>query len=317
MNYTDIISLIIIIIGIFLGYKKGFISSLIDMISLAAAIFFGILLQKNICSYLDTLLPNNAYNTTLALVIPTVFFFVLYYILMSFLKRAIPVQVSKHLANKLTGIIPGIALSLAMIYACLNLNNFFFDNEIVNASIKTSRTFSWVTTLVEMPEHTILPTKQKTPDYENVAAAGHGEIQQGSKLPFKSNNFSKRTDLELLMLDILNKERNLQHLPPFAYDKELTKVATAHSGDMLTRGYFAHNTPEGVDPFMRMRRAKIIFSVAGENLAISHDLYKAHTQLMLSPEHRANILNPAFGRIGIGILDAGEYGLMISQEFRN
>jgi uncharacterized protein YkwD len=38
---------------------------------------------------------------------------------------------------------------------------------------------------------------------------------------------------------------------------------------------------------------------------------------MNSPGHRANILNPSFGRVGIGILDGGFYGLMISQEFRD
>jgi uncharacterized protein YkwD len=38
---------------------------------------------------------------------------------------------------------------------------------------------------------------------------------------------------------------------------------------------------------------------------------------MNSPGHRANILHKDFGRLGIGIIDGGMYGLMISQEFRN
>jgi uncharacterized protein YkwD len=39
--------------------------------------------------------------------------------------------------------------------------------------------------------------------------------------------------------------------------------------------------------------------------------------LMNSPGHRANILRPQFGRVGIGVMDGGSKGLMISQEFRN
>jgi uncharacterized protein YkwD len=39
--------------------------------------------------------------------------------------------------------------------------------------------------------------------------------------------------------------------------------------------------------------------------------------LMNSPGHRANILRPAFGRLGIGIVDGGYRGIMVSQEFRN
>jgi uncharacterized protein YkwD len=97
----------------------------------------------------------------------------------------------------------------------------------------------------------------------------------------------------------------------------MTRVARAHSSDMFVRGYFAHNTPEGKTPFDRMRASGIQFTAAGENLALAQTLEIAHTNLMNSPGHRANILHPAFGRLGIGILDGGFYGLMISQEFRN
>ena len=97
----------------------------------------------------------------------------------------------------------------------------------------------------------------------------------------------------------------------------MQKVALAHSADMFQRGYFAHYTPEGKDPFDRMRDAHIRFYLAGENLALAQTLSIAHQGLMNSPGHRENILRPGFGRLGIGILDGGFYGLMISQEFRN
>jgi uncharacterized protein YkwD len=86
---------------------------------------------------------------------------------------------------------------------------------------------------------------------------------------------------------------------------------------MFAKGYFAHESPDGKSPFDRMRDAKVQFSKAGENLALAQTLEIAHTNLMHSPGHRANILHPAFGRLGIGIVDGGFYGLMISQEFRN
>jgi uncharacterized protein YkwD len=101
------------------------------------------------------------------------------------------------------------------------------------------------------------------------------------------------------------------------YDPQLTAVARNHSEDMLARGYFSHYTPEGKDPFDRMRAAGVKFSVAGENLALAQTLPIAHTGLMNSPGHRENILRANFGRLGIGIIDGGVHGLMISQEFRN
>jgi uncharacterized protein YkwD len=66
-----------------------------------------------------------------------------------------------------------------------------------------------------------------------------------------------------------------------------------------------------------MREANVRFRIAGENLALAQTLQMAHTGLMNSPGHRANILRPQFGRVGIGIMDGGKRGLMVSQEFRN
>src|SRR6185503_18152883 len=77
-------------------------------------------------------------------------------------------------------------------------------------------------------------------------------------------------------------------------------------------GYFAHETPEGLSPFDRMRAANVRFLVAGENLALAPTLSLAHTGLMNSPGHRANILRPQFGRVGIGIMDGGMRGLRVA-----
>ena len=92
-------------------------------------------------------------------------------------------------------------------------------------------------------------------------------------------------------------------------------MARAHADDMFKRGYFAHDTPEGVDPFQRMQNAGIVFGLAGENLALAPTLEIAHTGLMNSPGHRANILRDGFRKIGIGVLDGGVYGKMFVQEF--
>jgi uncharacterized protein YkwD len=119
------------------------------------------------------------------------------------------------------------------------------------------------------------------------------------------------------MLTLINKERAKEGLAPLKADPEQTVVGRAHSKDMFTRGYFAHVNPDGKNPFDRMKEANVKFHSAGENLALAQTLEIAHKNLMNSPGHRANIMNPAFGRVGIGILDGGFYGLMISQEFRN
>jgi uncharacterized protein YkwD len=126
-----------------------------------------------------------------------------------------------------------------------------------------------------------------------------------------------REDLEVKMLELVNEERIKRGLSPLKADPEMTLVARAHSRDMFARGYFSHYTPEGKDPFDRMKEAGVRFVTAGENLALGKTLNICHNGLMNSPGHKANILHKSFGRLGIGILDGGVHGLMISQEFRN
>ena len=125
------------------------------------------------------------------------------------------------------------------------------------------------------------------------------------------------TQLEREMLDMINRERRTQGLGTLVMDAELISLAREHSQDMVERQYFSHNTPEGKSPFDRFVAARIDFREAGENLAYAPSLDIAHNGLMNSRDHRDNILHRAFGRVGIGIIDAGRRGLMISQEFRD
>ena len=137
----------------------------------------------------------------------------------------------------------------------------------------------------------------------------HGRIE----LPYTVQQPRARPDLEARMLDLVNAERAREGLEPLAADAALAEVARAHSRDMFARGYFSHHAPEGDDAFERLRRAGVRFRLAGENLALAPTLALAHDGLMKSPGHRANILRPGFRRLGIGILDGGRHGLMVTQ----
>ena len=44
---------------------------------------------------------------------------------------------------------------------------------------------------------------------------------------------------------------------------------------MFARGYFAHTSPDGQDPFARMDAAGIKYMIAGENLAEAGDIDSA------------------------------------------
>jgi uncharacterized protein YkwD/uncharacterized membrane protein required for colicin V production len=123
------------------------------------------------------------------------------------------------------------------------------------------------------------------------------------------------SDDEERMLDMVNAERTKHDLAPLAMDSTLRILGRDYARDLLMRGYFSHTSKEGLSPFDRMHNAGVVYSLAGENLALAPTLDLAHEGLMNSPGHRANILNPGFRKVGIGVLDGGVYGKMFVQEF--
>lgn len=135
------------------------------------------------------------------------------------------------------------------------------------------------------------------------------------QLNFKTNNFSTDRKAEQEMFTLVNQERKKSGLTELSFDEKLAEVGRKHGEDMLSRGYFSHNTPEGITPFDRMDSAGVTYTYAGENLAFAQDTGIAMNGLMKSPGHKENILSPNFDKIGVGVIDAGIYGKMFVQEF--
>jgi len=144
--------------------------------------------------------------------------------------------------------------------------------------------------------------------------------QQPTTPPAKESDSSKietagLTADEQKMLDLINAERKKAGLSPLAIDMRLVKISRLKSKDMIDNNYFSHTSPTYGSPFDALKANGITYRYAGENLAGAATVEKAHTNLMNSPGHRANILNPNFNYVGIGIVDGGPYGKMFTQTF--
>jgi len=84
---------------------------------------------------------------------------------------------------------------------------------------------------------------------------------------------------------------------------------------MIDKGYFSHNSPTYGSPFDMMKKYGVQYSYAGENLAGASTVSSAHTNLMNSSGHRANILKSNYTKVGIGVVSGGPYGKMFVQMF--
>ncbi|WP_299652172.1 CAP domain-containing protein [uncultured Tateyamaria sp.] len=129
----------------------------------------------------------------------------------------------------------------------------------------------------------------------------------------KENAMSVASTVERLMLDLINEERISRGLDPLALELRLNDASEDHSTWMDDTGVFSHTGAGGSTAGDRIEDTGFTLSgnwTWGENIAfqsergapgIADDVADLHTSLMNSPGHRANILNPNFELIGIGV----------------
>jgi uncharacterized protein YkwD len=118
-----------------------------------------------------------------------------------------------------------------------------------------------------------------------------------------------------LMFELINKARAEAHVPPLTYDDGLSETARAHSEDMFQNKYFAHDSPTVGNLAERMAKAGIRAKKFCENIADNQDLLAAHQELMDSPGHRKDILDPDLTRVGVGIVRAENGQLLVTEDF--
>lgn len=318
MNFIDILLLIIIITAIVGGYRRGFILGGFDLVRWIGSILIAFWLYQYLALWLSKLFDGGD------VWIPAISFLITLVAAGSFLRylesRAltrIPAPAHRSSINRLLGIFPGIvngAIIAAIVAAILMALPF---PEPVNSATRESDIANTLTLYTDQVEESLAPVFDEAIARTLNRLTVKPETSGSVDLPFTVQRSRPRPELEAEMLRLVNEERKKEGLRPLAADTSLRGVARRHSTDMLMRGYFSHVTPEGDTPFDRIRRSRIRFRTAGENLALAPTVRIAHRGLMNSPGHRANILRPSFGRVGIGIMDGGVHGIMVTQNFRN
>lgn len=318
MNIVDIILLLIILLALWGGWVKGFIFGIADLLVWVGSLLAGFFLYKIAADSLYQILPSlGSWRLPLAFVAVIILTRIFLSLLFNPILYSTPVNAHRSVLNRMMGLVPGFVQGL--IYATLvsALLLALPISDTISATTRNSTVAGRLASQVEWLDSKFSPIFGEAAKQTMNRLTVKPESDETVELRFTVENPEARPDLEAKMLDLVNQERVKRGLQPLQPDPEMTAVARAHSKDMFARGYFSHYTPEKKDPFDRMKAAGVNFTTAGENLALGQTLQICHTGLMNSPGHRANILNQSFGRLGIGILDGGFHGLMISQEFRN
>lgn len=116
--------------------------------------------------------------------------------------------------------------------------------------------------------------------------------------------------VQQLALELVNRDRAAEGLPPMQVDVQLAQAAQRHAEDMLRRNYFSHYSPEGQTPTDRLT------AVGGtgfpsENIVMRESsrfrhiniqaLEEFQDQWMHSPKHRHSLMNPRLEKFGYGL----------------
>ncbi len=116
------------------------------------------------------------------------------------------------------------------------------------------------------------------------------------------------------LLELINADRQAVGIAPLQLRNDLNQVSQAHSEDMVTNNFVAHNSPTEGIPQEQAYKFGVNDHVA-QNIAVSRTLKNSHRELMSSPAHRKTILEAGHTHVGFGI-EAGEDGfLYITQNF--
>lgn len=118
---------------------------------------------------------------------------------------------------------------------------------------------------------------------------------------FSGGNASLAAVLPSVLVDLANQDRKEHSLKQLTVNPLLNKAAEKKAADMAAKSYFAHVSPEGVEPWFWLKAVGYKYRAAGENLAVHFDDSEAVNKAWMdSPSHRANIVNSEFTEIGIG-----------------
>lgn len=323
ISLLDIIIIFVVIFYAYEGYSVGLILATLDLASFVVSFILALKFYPYIANVLMVLFgfPIGFANAIAFFFIAIVSELVLGLLVRKVLHK-FPTLPETHVAQKFLksvdhwlGFLPGMLSAFIVLSFLLSVIVSLPSSPLVKQLVTNSTLGTQLianTSFFEAKLNDIFGgALNETLNFLTVKPASHESVE----LHFTLANGNVDEIAEQEMLVLVNGEREKAGLPPVVEDAALREVARSHSRDMFLQGYFSHYSPDGQSPFDRMDKAGIGYSVAGENLALAPSTQLAMQGLMNSPGHRANILNPDFKKLGVGVIDGGVYGKMYSQEF--
>lgn len=219
-----------------------------------------------------------------------------------------------------------------------NYNNKYNNNSNIqqNTVLDKYPTFNWSVVVtkpttkpgnvVELPKPSTpstpsapsTPSTPSKPDYSKPNNQEPSNPTTPTPPATETPSTSGLSAMESEVVRLVNIERQKEGLQPFTTSSELSKVARVKSEDMATKNYFSHTSPTYGSPFEMMKSFGVKYNTAGENIARGQLTAQSVVNgWMNSSGHRANIMNPSFNKIGVGLAKSSNGTNYWTQMFTN
>lgn len=317
-NWVDLVILLVLAYYVFEALRHGFLIMLTDFVSFLTSLLVSLstyrfaseILQKNFG------LAGSVSNAVGFLITAILTEAILGFVFAAILSRITPkLKFNDKKVSKFLAVIPAVGEGLIIVSIVVSLIVALPIKPSVKKDVLDSRIAGYLIKRTTQLDHSI-----------NDIFGGVIEdsltyltIRPGSTetIPLTSEVVELKVDevSESKLFNLVNEERRKAGVSELSLRSEVVPIARSHAKDMWERRYFSHVSPEGKDVGTRLDEGNVDYTFAGENLALAPSVSTAHTGLMNSEGHRANILEPNFKRMGVGVIDNGIYGKMFVQVF--
>jgi uncharacterized protein YkwD len=314
--WVDLIIILILIFFIHQGFVNGFWSILIDFVAFFGALLISFQTSPTISAFIisHSNLTKNITNA-LGFLISAVLIELIISFILNILISKLPPKILKNHFTRILGIILSVGQGVILIAFVITLAISLPISPAIKTDIASSRIGKIIldkTTGIEKNINIILgPGINESLTYITIEPKSHESI------PLNNTSLDLSVDRpsETKMFDLVNQERTSRNIHALVWNVNLVVVAENYGRFMWANHYFGHYDPAGKDVGDRLNSANISFQIAGENLALAPTVGIAHTGLMNSPGHKANILEAKFNKVGIGVIDNLYYGKIFVQVF--
>jgi len=319
-NWIDLIIIFYLLVHFAGGVKKGLFSILAALFGFVLSLVLSFFTYSHSASFLvDNFAIDTAYANVLGF-FANIFIFKIIIIVLIY--KSLPKtmgRIKDSFLNKMIGGFISLAYGMIVVFLIFSITLSFslpnFMNEELCASTAGNFVASDPLKLNDNFKDVFGNVLKTTMDKLDFLTIETGNKEKKIDLDCKISDLKFDEQMEMDMLEMVNRERTSRGLSELVIDEKARDVARKHGVDMFKKGYFSHTNLEGKSSADRMKDGNVEFSMVGENLALSEDLLSAHTGLMESKGHRENILRFLFRRVGIGVVDGGPCGIIFVQNF--